>query len=229
MDAVPSLPGYRGTRGDLLVAVKKSQPITAEELAEQLGVTPNAMRRHLKELEASGIVAYRSEIRGVGRPVNAYSLTEQGEALFPRAYDDALSRVLEMVREQQGTDGVVELFAQQWATIAADAKDELARLPLNERAQLLAELLSSRGYMAEAESRSATEATIREHNCAIRLIAERFPEVCAAEARFLEEMLGATVKRQAHIASGANCCEYCVAARTTTPGEGTTNAGQETA
>jgi DeoR family transcriptional regulator, suf operon transcriptional repressor len=222
MDIAPTLPGYRGTRGELLVALKKSQPVTAEALAEQLDVTPNALRRHLKELEAGGIVGYKSEIRGVGRPVYAYSLTDQGEALFPRAYDDALSNVLELVRSQQGSDGIATLFAQQWSAIAVEAKDELAKLPLNERVQLLAELLSSRGYMAEAESTSPTEAILREHNCALRLVAERFPEVCAAEARFLEDALGATVTRSAHIASGANCCEYCVAARTHENGHHTT-------
>jgi predicted ArsR family transcriptional regulator len=51
---------------------------------------------------------------------------------------------------------------------------------------------------------------LTEHNCAIRLIAERFPEVCAAEERFIADLLGAPVTRQAHITKGANCCEYCI-------------------
>ena len=64
--------------------------------------------------------------------------------------------------------------------------------------------------MAEAETRPDGEARIREHNCVLKGIVERFPEVCAAEARFLEDVLGASVERHTHIASGANCCEYCV-------------------
>jgi DeoR family suf operon transcriptional repressor len=210
MFATSSLPGYRGLRADLLIALKKVRTATAKELAEQFGVTPNALRRHLKELEGEGMVRYQREVRGVGGPVFAYSLTERGEALFPRAYDEALSRVLETVREQQGADGVVALFRQQWDAIVGAAKPELEKLPLPERAQLLAELLSSQGYMAEADAQSTDAATIREHNCVLRSVAERFPEVCAAEARFLEEMLDATVKRRAHIASGASCCEYCI-------------------
>lgn len=211
-----SLAGYRGTRGELLVALKRLQPISAEDLAERMGVTPNALRRHLKELETEGIVSFEREVRGVGRPSNAYSLTATGEALFPRAYDAALTKVLELVREQEGTEGLARIFERQWAEIAVEARDALHALPLHERAQLLAELLSSRGYMAEAESGPGGESRIREHNCAIRAIAERFPEVCAAEARFLEDVLGATVERQAHIASGAKCCEYCVVRPTTT-------------
>ena len=54
------------------------------------------------------------------------------------------------------------------------------------------------------------EALIREHNCVLRAVAEKFPEVCVAEERFLAEFLGAVVERRKHIASGASCCEYCV-------------------
>ena len=47
-----------------------------------------------------------------------------------------------------------------------------------------------------------------EHNCPIKQVAERFPEVCEAEARFLAEVLEARVTREAHIASGCGACEY---------------------
>ena len=68
----------------------------------------------------------------------------------------------------------------QWERVAKGAKEELAALPLNERAQLLAELLTSHGYMAEADADRVTadEALIREHNCVLRAVAEQFPEVC---------------------------------------------------
>ncbi len=55
--------------------------------------------------------------------------------------------------------------------------------------------------MAEAAS-GDQPAVLTEHNCAIQAVAERFPEICAAEARFLAEVLGAEVERRAHILSG---------------------------
>ncbi|MBK6490080.1 MAG: ArsR family transcriptional regulator [Gemmatimonadetes bacterium] len=192
----------------MLVALKKAQPLTTKELGALFGVTPNALRRHLKELEIEGVVRYQREIRGVGGPVFAFSLTEVGERLFPRAYDSALNEVLELVRQQFGSDGVIDLFRKRWADIAEKAKPELARLPLNQRAERLAELLTTLGYMAEAPGEEG--ATLRENNCAIRAVIERFPEICVAEKSFLEEVLGAHVTRQSHIAAGANCCEYCI-------------------
>jgi DeoR family suf operon transcriptional repressor len=212
MHAASLLPvGYRGTRGEILVALKKSQTLTAKELAARFGVTTNALRRHLKELELEGVVRYRREVRGVGGPVFAYALTEAGEALFPRDYETALGELLELVRERHGEEGVVQLFRRRWDQLAEASKPALARLPLDQRAQRLAELLTSLGYMAEAHDGGGGGAlpTLTEHNCAIRLVAERFPEVCAAEEAFITELLGTAVTRQAHIAKGANCCAYC--------------------
>jgi predicted ArsR family transcriptional regulator len=79
---------------------------------------------------------------------------------------------------------------------------------MNERAHRLAQLLTTLGYMAEASEGDSS--MLREHNCAIRAVIERFPEICVAEKSFLEEVLGANVTRQTHIAAGANCCEYCI-------------------
>ncbi len=203
--------GYRGTRGEILTALKLAQPLTAKELAGKFGVTPNALRRHLKELETEGVVRYQREIHGVGGPTFAFSLTDAGEALFPRAYEKALAEVLDLVREQQGDEGLVRLFQHRWDEIARVARPELERLPVDQRATRLAELLTSLGYMAEARPASGMLPVLTEHNCAIRLIAERFPEVCAAEERFIADLLGAPVTRQAHIAKGDNCCEYCIA------------------
>ena len=61
--------------------------------------------------------------------------------------------------------------------------------------------------MAEWQAEAGTF-RLSEHNCAIRAVAERFPEVCAAEERFLEEALGAAVERRTHIVHGCNACEY---------------------
>jgi predicted ArsR family transcriptional regulator len=63
--------------------------------------------------------------------------------------------------------------------------------------------------MAEAKA-SSDGGTLIEHNCAVQAVAERFPEICAAEARFLSAVLGAEVERQEHILSGCSACEYRV-------------------
>jgi DeoR family suf operon transcriptional repressor len=203
-----SLAGFKGLRSDILVALRKEQPLPIKTLADHFGVTPNALRRHLTELIDAGLVSYRREIRGQGAPTFAYSLSEAGEALFPRAYIDPLVDALESLREREGNEAVVQLFRHRWDALAEAAKPRLASLPLHERAQLLAELLAAEGYMSEAVGGHGEATTIRHHNCAVREIALRFPEVCSAEAEFIETVLDAPVERRMHLKDGCRACEY---------------------
>ncbi len=228
-----ALVGYRGLRSDLLIELKKAQPLTAMELGARFGLTANALRRHLKELEAAGLVRYRREVHGVGGPRFAYSLSDEGEALFPRAHAPTLVDALEFLREREGPDAVVDFFRRRWARIVAEAGLDLGPLALDDRVQLLAELLTSQGYMAEVSysardtgygigDTTETDAypvspapdsgglTLRKYNCALREVAERFPELCAAEVEFMEGVLGARLERQAHLLAGCNRCEYRV-------------------
>ncbi|MBW7933228.1 MAG: ArsR family transcriptional regulator [Gemmatimonadaceae bacterium] len=210
-----SLAGFKGLRSDILVALRKAQPLTAHDLAREFDLTANGIRRHLTELCDLGVVTYHKVVHGQGAPIFAYSLSPAGEALFPRAYVDPLLDALEALRQREGADAVVQLFRRRWESIAEAARPRLAPLPLHERAQLLAEMLAAEGYMSEAETSRAqggsgetAVTTIRHHNCAVREIALRFPEVCSAEAEFIETVLNTPVERRQHMKDGCPSCEY---------------------
>ena len=206
-----SLVGYRGIQAELLLALKKHQPLTAGELAARFDLTPNAMRRHLETLEAAGIVRHAREVRGVGGPVHAFSLSGSGEALFPRQYATVLLETLECIAADRGRVGVSDFFRRKWAALAADAAPALQQLPLGERVQLVAELWTSMGYMAEADVEPESGLPVlRKHNCAIRAVAEQYPEICATEAAFISEVIGVPAERRQHILAGCNTCEYVV-------------------
>lgn len=213
-DVIGALGGFRGIRADLLVALKKRQPLTAHELGEQFGLTANALRRHLKALEDDGLVRYQRQVRGVGAPVYTFSLTAAGEALFPRGYVGALATALDAVRQRGGDAAVSEVLEAQWQQLAEEAEPVLEGLPLAERVPLVAELLTSKGYMAEpveiADSAEGRVVALRIHNCAMREIVERFPEACSAEAKFVERLLGVPLVRGAHRLQGCGRCEYRV-------------------
>ncbi len=212
-DVIGSLGGYRGVRAELLVTLKKEQPLTAAELASRFGVTPNALRRHLKVLEEDGVVRYSREVRGVGAPVFAYRLTDAGEAVFPRRYATVLASALEALQSERGAKSVARVLTREWDSLAADAAPVLEGLPLSERVQLVAELLTSRGYMAEGDASGIENgacATLRIHNCAMCEIALQFPEACEVEARQLSRLLDATVVRRAHRLGGSALCAYDV-------------------
>jgi DeoR family suf operon transcriptional repressor len=205
-DVVGALGGFRGVRAELLVALKKAQPLSAHELGEQFGLTANALRRHLKALEDDGLVRYQREVRGVGAPVFTYSLTAAGEALFPRSYVQVLAAALDALRAQTGDAAVEAVLEGEWNRLADEAAPVLEALPLEERVPLVAELLTAKGYMTNADA----SLTLRIHNCAVRELVERFPEVCAVEAKFVERLLGVPLVRGAHRRDGCGHCEYGV-------------------
>ena len=206
---LPQLAAHKGLRAEILHELKRAQPLAVRELADKLGVTVNAVRHHLKELEAERLVAYGREQRGVGAPTFAYRLTTEGEALFPSRYRETLTEVLDHLTQTVGRESAVRAFETRYEDLTRRLQGELAGVPGERRLEAVARLMSEAGYMAEW---SETDGVFRfaEHNCALRAVAEKYPEICAAEEKFLEAALGAVVARRTHIVSGCNACEYAV-------------------
>ncbi len=220
MEAViGALGGFRGVRAELLVALKRAQPMTAHELGGQFGLTANALRRHLKVLEEDGLVDFAREVRGVGAPVYSYSLTEAGEALFPRRYLSMLATALDALYTANGREAVTAVLETEWERWADEAGPVVEALPMDERVAMVAELLSAKGYMAEAVELTppgkTALSTLRIHNCALGEIAERFPDACVVEARVLERLLGVPLIRGAHRVDGCGHCDYGVLSQVT--------------
>jgi DeoR family suf operon transcriptional repressor len=204
-----SLSGHKGLRSQVLLEIKKSQPITTKDLGARFGVSANAVRRHLKELEAEGLVRFVRQQQDVGAPAFAYALTEQGEALFPNGYRDTLTEFLGHVAERDGREAVVAMFEDRYTALTRRLRAELDVAPKEERLTVVARVLTEAGYMAEWSEADGTF-RLAEHNCAMRAVVDRFPEICAAEERFLKDVLNAEVERQAHIVRGCNSCEYAI-------------------
>lgn len=196
-------------RGAILLQLKGTHPSTAKELASKLQVSLNAVRHHLKELEGQGLVEYERRNQGVGAPAFAYRLTSAAEVLFPRRYEATLNEVLDHVVEREGRAAAVSLLEARYDALTRQLQQELAGVEPSQRMAAVARRLTEEGYMAEA-SATTSSGVLVEHNCAMQAVAERFPEICAAEARFLTAVLGGEVERQGHILSGCSACEYHV-------------------
>lgn len=201
--------GYKGPRASILLELKLEPGLTAKLLAARLGLSLNAIRHHLKELEVDELIGHQREQRGVGAPVFVYRLSEAGERVFPRRYESALTDVLEALVGREGRDAVVRAFEARYATLLNRLPPNLPDLPAEQRLAAVTVLLNEDGFMPGWEG-SEEGGTLTEHNCAVRAVAERFPEICAAEERFLSAALGASVDLRAHVLDGCAACEYHV-------------------
>ena len=218
----PGLTGHKGLRGDILVELKRTQPLTAAELAARFAVTTNAIRRHLKELEVEQLIEHVREQRGQGAPTHAYRLTDRGEGLFPRRYDKELTAVLEFLERQSGRGAVARFFEERFQGKAAEILARLGDAPFEERVTAVVEFLRQEGFMPNV-SVGGDGMRLAEHNCAMHAVARRYPEVCDTELVFLTTVLGPGVQRDRHIVSGCNACEYAI----TRNGETDTSAAGE--
>jgi predicted ArsR family transcriptional regulator len=202
--------GVDRTRDAVARNILERGPQSAAALAERLGVSPAAVRRHLDALVADGLLVEcdprPSAQRGRGRPARLYALTDAGRAAFPHAYDDLATTALRYLRETGGEDAVVA-FAEHRAETLAQlvAADVAGQQGAPDRAEALAGALSAHGYAATTE-RAASGVQICQHHCPVAHVAAEFPELCEAETRAFARVLGTYVQRLATIGHGDGVC-----------------------
>ncbi len=197
------------TRARALSLLKSQPGASAQQAAEQLGVSVPAIRKHLSNLEEGGlIVAETCKPGGRGRPQRVYRLTERGEAHFPKSYATLCADVLGHLDALFGEGAVLRVMDGRRAKLAAAWKPQL-RGALPERVGQLATLLSAAGYDARSYQEDG-QLYLEQGNCPNLEVARQFGELCGAEVELYRELLGAPVHRESRIACGAASCRYQV-------------------
>lgn len=182
-------------------------PSTAADLAEQLDLTPAAVRRHLDQLLADGVLEAREQRvrgqRGRGRPARVFVITDPGRDHFGHTYDALAAEALEYLRRTGGEQAVRDFAQARLADLESkcvdatkDAKDPVAAV---------ADALTSDGYAASVDV-ARTGDQICQHHCPVSHVAHEFPELCDAETEMLGRVLGTHVQRLATIAHGDGVC-----------------------
>lgn len=206
------------TKDDILVFLLRQGEATAHAMADQFEMSPQAIRRHLKDLETEALIDHRTVQEGMGRPNHLYSLSPKGRDRFPAKYDDFALSLLDTLTDTLGQDGVGSLLRKQWQRKALEYRDRVGTGSLAERVARLVELRRAEGYMSEwhevsdGDVRQAGSGyVITEYNCAISHIAESFPGVCGHELEMFQAALtDCTVQRTHWLVQGEHRCGYLV-------------------
>ncbi|TCP46212.1 transcriptional regulator [Tamaricihabitans halophyticus] len=199
-----------GTRRSVARLLLEHGPITAAVVAEELCLSPTAVRRHLDGLVADGEAAAREAprrgARGRGRPAKLFLLTEAGRARFGHAYDDLAVAALRFLAENGGAQAVREFAERRMATLVERHRSAvLAEREPSARAASLAAALTSEGYAASTQHLGSGE-QLCQHHCPVAHVAAEFPELCEAETAVFADLLGTHVQRLATIANGDAAC-----------------------
>jgi predicted ArsR family transcriptional regulator len=208
------------TKGQVARLILELGPSTAATLGSRLGLTSAAIRRHLDNLLAEGLIETRTARtygnRGRGRPAKVFVITDAGRSAFEHAYDDLATGALRFLAETAGPEAVAEFARRQLADLERRYAPVVARGELGARVQALAEALSADGYAASAGPAPAVGVGLAsagmageqlcQHHCPVAHVAAEFPQLCEAETEAFGRLLGTPVQRLATIAHGDGIC-----------------------
>jgi len=209
-----SQPPSRGGRKAVLALLKREAPVSADSLAEKLGLTGMAVRLHLGALLADGLAAFVTETRPRGRPVQMWSPTAKADASFADSHSALAADLIVQMKKAFGDEGMDRILklrtAEQEKTYRA--KTDAAR-SLKGKLDQLAKIRSAEGYMAEVRRDGDTgDWLFVENHCPICAAARLCTGLCREELALFNRVLGKDVRveRLSHILAGAGRCAYRV-------------------
>jgi predicted ArsR family transcriptional regulator len=196
-------------------------------LAERLGISATAVRRHLDALSAQGWVVASERppfgpapTRGRGRPARTFSLSAEGRSQFPSDYDTLAADALSFLNQIGGADAVTAFAEAQVTVLERRLRDRLGEqwqgASAVEQVQEFADALSDAGYATSAEP-APTGVQVCQHHCPVSHVASAFPQLCEAETEAFARVLGRHVQRLATIANGDGVCTTVIPLEPVTP------------
>jgi iron-sulfur cluster biosynthesis transcriptional regulator SufR len=206
-------------KDQILHVLKVQGAQTATALADQLQVSPMAIRQHLQTLKAEQWVTYREERRPMGRPVKLWQLTEQSADRFPNRHADLMVDLLRSIQTVFGSDGVDKLVTErsqrQIQTYQSKLTDLVTEQNWQHQVRAIAQLRTQEGYMAEVIDQPDGNLLLIENHCPICTAAQNCQQLCGAELEVFKAILGEAIAidRVEHILEGDRRCAYLVRMR----------------
>ncbi len=199
----------RSTRMEVLELLRRKGRCSAETIANDLGVSTNAIRQHLTNLERDGLVMSQPERSGRGRPSLLFALTERADAVFPKRYGQLATMVLQEVQDMGGPDALDEIFARVAQRHASAIEHDLDGLDFDEKMRRVVAWIGRAGTLAEqSETSEGVKVTI--HNCPFRNTALKFPAVCSITPQLITRLTGAAVSQAESIHRRDPYCSFVV-------------------
>ena len=192
------------TRGKLLLLLCRG-PQTVNELMAALGLTDNAVRAQLANLQQAGLVRPMGLRPGVRKPHVDYELTPSARRLFPQAHEQALRtllRVLSSSLPPEQSTAVLKETARQ--ILEAEFGPTSPAAP-GQRLETMLDRLRSAASAVTVEE-EAGRVSVRACGCPLASITAEQPKVCEALAEALTEMVGAPVREKCDRSQVPRCC-----------------------
>ena len=189
----------------ILLQLLRRGPATVDDLAEQTGLTPNAVRFHLSSLEEEGQIE-TSGIRrheGAGKPAVLYSLTVEAEVGFSKAYAPVLAATVKELQRSVPIGEVVPFLRRVGERLANGAKP--SKRSMAQRVAAGASLLDDLGGSTTVTKKNDLY-IIRGQGCPLGAVVAEEPCLCEVVESLLSSVIGSPVRQRCHHGERPSCC-----------------------
>ncbi len=197
----------KSTKDIILETIKASRQAKVEDLAEEANVSPVTVRHHLNSLQAEGLIETSSVRRKVGRPYYVYSLSKQGQELFPKRYVRLTTRLLEELKSVLPREAVEQVFKGVVENVIEEHRPQFEGLQLEQRLNYLVELLEDEGFLARWE-KTEDGYKLTEYNCPYYSIGQEHTEICIFDKELILNVVQLPVTQHSCMLAGGDCCQF---------------------
>jgi len=195
---------FASTRGRVLLSLCRG-PRTVNELMAELGVTDNAIRAQLANLQEAELIRPVGLRPGVRKPHVEYELTAKARRLLPQAHEQVLGALVTVLHEHLAPEQASALLKDTARRLLGGWADQFTAPEPRDRLAQLFQKLRDLAVGVSVEQAQGGPA-IRACGCPLASVTAQHPHVCAVLADVLGELLGATVRERCDRQDSPRCC-----------------------
>jgi predicted ArsR family transcriptional regulator len=193
------------TRGRIVQLLRRG-PLTAEDIATRLELTPSAIRAQIVGMQRDGVVRRAGRRFGPTRPSHTFELTPEVEQLLSSAYVPLLSHVVRAFADALSADHLERLLRQAGKSLAAElSRGKRLAGNLDARVAAASDILNEQlGAMTQVEANGGY--VIRGVGCPLAAVTGKHPGVCLAMESLVAEVVQARVYECCDRTERPQCC-----------------------
>ena len=210
LDEIPS------TRAAIFRLMKEETYVSIPRIAAALGVTHEAARKQVVELQRNGWIDAdcgpdEAKVRESvpGRPPVRYCLTAAGDHFFPKQYPELMIGLLDAIATDAEEGVYREVLARVTDERVALLESKTNRLPMPRKIEALRAIYRDDDPYTDAE-RHGEDYVLTERNCPYLNVALERPDICSTTVSTLRRLTGCEVVRERRFQDGDGRCEFHV-------------------
>ena len=211
LDEVPA------TRAAIFRLLKERGFLSIPQIADALGVTHEAARKHVTDLQRSGWIDsdcstsddVSRNAATAGRPPVQYCLTPAGDHFFPKQYPALVAAMLDAIEAEGGDDALTAALARITDQRVEELEPRVARFALDRKMDALRAIYAEGDPFVEVERRGDDYVLI-ERNCPYLSAALARPDMCSTTVSTLRRLTGCQIVRVRRFQDGDARCEFHV-------------------